>query len=169
MAALYDVNAKGVDIMSAEQFDAARHECIPRYVTSVFVAYGEIKLRSSYLDAETRKIVCLVAENMDEIIDKYMGSWLQTATDIFDVESLPKMAKICVSSNMLGYFSGDKQNDAIDNILSIARSRAYLASSDMLLDLAYNWDDLKGWRVVKSGPKLAILRRTFLSKMGTRI
>jgi siroheme synthase (precorrin-2 oxidase/ferrochelatase) len=108
---------------------------------------------------------------MDQIVEIYgQGRWLQTGKDILDPDSLPEPREISVSSNMLGYFQGDTQKMAINNILSKTNSEAYLAASGQLGKLDYRWNELIGWKVEKEEERRVFLRRkrSFLSKISFR-
>jgi hypothetical protein len=171
IAVLYQVDAMGVDLMSANEFAQYSRESTARYATSMYVLYGRKKIESKH--GTEMKLIEKIIDHMDQIIETYgEGGWLQTGKDIFDPDSLPKAREISVSSNMLGYFEGETQKTAIDNILSKTKSQAYLAASDTLKPLNYRWNELTDWQVEKVEERLVVLRRksksSFLSKIGLR-
>jgi hypothetical protein len=167
---LYQVDAIGVDLMSANEFAQYSEESMKRYATSMYVLYGKKKINSKH--GEEMRLVEKIIDHMDQIIEAYgQGGWLQTGKDILDPDSLPEAREISVSSNMLGYFQGDTQKRAINNILSNTKSQAYLAASrDQLGTLDYRWNELVAWKVEKEEEKRVFLRRksSLLSKIGLR-
>jgi len=170
IAVLYQVDAIGIDLMSANEFAQYSEESMKRYATSMYVLYAKKKMKSK--TGEGMMLVERIVDHLDQIIETYgNGAWLQTGKDIFDPDSLPEAREISVSSNMLGYFQGDTQMRAINNILSKTKSQAYLAASrDQLGTLDYKWDELAGWKVEKEEEKRVFLKRksSFLSKIGLR-
>jgi hypothetical protein len=81
IAVLYQVDAMGVDLMSANEFAQYSRESTARYATSMYVLYGRKKIESKH--GTEMKLIEKIIDHMDQIIETYgEGGWLQTGKDI---------------------------------------------------------------------------------------